>query len=182
MAVEWEKAAAEEAFVGRTASRGEDLGSQLVAGRIVERLMRLAFLQRRTYFPQAKWFGTAFQGLPDLGDLALVLHRVVRARNPEARQTALGRAYQLVGAFHNGLGFGPSVDLTLSPYYARPFPVIFAGRFAQALDLQIKKPLLKARGRLGSLDQITDHLPLLEHPGLARERMILLPSGARRMV
>lgn len=175
MAVQWQKIAEEEAFVGRTAGRGDELGSRLVAARMVERMMRLSFLQRRTYFPYAKWFGTAFRGLEGIGELELTLQRVVRARTGTSRQRYLGRAYQLLGARQNALGLGPPVDLSLSPYYARPFPVIFAGRFADALGGQIEDPGWRLSTKLGCLDQVTDQVALLENPPLARERIALVP-------
>jgi hypothetical protein len=63
MAAEWNRIADEEAFVGRCGDVGDDLGSRLIAARIVHSLMRLVFLIERDYPPYSKWFGTAFNQL-----------------------------------------------------------------------------------------------------------------------
>ncbi len=64
MACQWRRIGQEEAFVGRTAEVGDELGSRVVAARLVRDLMRLCFLQERRYAPYGKWLGTSFRGLP----------------------------------------------------------------------------------------------------------------------
>ncbi|MCA1850243.1 MAG: DUF4037 domain-containing protein, partial [Acidobacteria bacterium] len=60
LACQWRKIADEEAFVGRAGYVGDELGSTIIAARIVKNLMRLCFLMERKYAPYSKWFGTAF--------------------------------------------------------------------------------------------------------------------------
>jgi hypothetical protein len=48
LACQWRRIAQEEAFVGRTAEVGDELGSQVVAARVARDLMRLWFLLART--------------------------------------------------------------------------------------------------------------------------------------
>ena len=62
--------------MGRTAEVGDDLGSALIATRLARDLMRVCFLFARTYWPYAKWFGTAFARLPASDDLGEVLRSV----------------------------------------------------------------------------------------------------------
>ncbi|WP_202870597.1 DUF4037 domain-containing protein [Kribbella sp. VKM Ac-2571] len=73
LACQWSRIAQEEAFVQRTHEVGDELGSRVVAARLVRDLMRLAMLQARTYAPYSKWLGTAFArlGHPDGLDVAL---------------------------------------------------------------------------------------------------------------
>ncbi len=63
LAAQWHRISQEEAFMGRCGEVGDELGSRLVAGRLVREVMRLAFLMERQYAPYAKWFGTAFSRL-----------------------------------------------------------------------------------------------------------------------
>ena len=63
LAAQWARIGQEEAFLGRTAEAGDELGSRLVAARLVRDVMRLAFILERTYAPYTKWFGTAFSRL-----------------------------------------------------------------------------------------------------------------------
>jgi hypothetical protein len=60
LACQWRRIDQEEPFVGRTAEVGDDLGSRVVAARLVRDLMRLSFLLERRYAPYSKWLGSAF--------------------------------------------------------------------------------------------------------------------------
>ena len=65
LACQWSQIGQEEPFVGRTGENGDELGSRLIAARLVGSAMRLAFLLERRYAPYSKWFGTHF---PTAGD------------------------------------------------------------------------------------------------------------------
>ena len=91
IACQWHRVAQEEAFTGRTAEVGDDLGSRLVAARLVRELMRLVFLFSRAYWPYTKWFGSAFAELPLASGLQPLFTRVLEATRGAARERALGR-------------------------------------------------------------------------------------------
>ncbi|WP_353650852.1 DUF4037 domain-containing protein [Nakamurella sp. A5-74] len=55
LAASWLRISQEEAFIGRTGSRGDELGSQVLAGRLVRDLIRLTFLLERPWAPYSKW-------------------------------------------------------------------------------------------------------------------------------
>ncbi|HYJ92643.1 MAG TPA: DUF4037 domain-containing protein, partial [Pyrinomonadaceae bacterium] len=57
LASQWKKISQEEAFVGRTGQLGDELGSRIIAARIVRELMLLSFLLERSYAPYSKWLG-----------------------------------------------------------------------------------------------------------------------------
>jgi hypothetical protein len=63
LAAQWRRIEQEEAFPGRCAEVGDELGSRVVAARLVRELMHLAFLLERQYMPYSKWLGTAFARL-----------------------------------------------------------------------------------------------------------------------
>ena len=57
----------------------DELGSRLVAMRLVRDLMRLGFLLERQYAPYIKWLGTAFQRLDCARVLTPLFERIMRA-------------------------------------------------------------------------------------------------------
>ena len=59
LAAQWRRIAQEEAFMGRCGQVGDDLGSRLIAARLVHDLIRLCFLMERRYAPYIKWLGSA---------------------------------------------------------------------------------------------------------------------------
>jgi hypothetical protein len=59
MACQWQRISQEEAFPGRCAEAGDDLGSAVVTARLARDLMRLVLLMQRRYPPYSKWLGTA---------------------------------------------------------------------------------------------------------------------------
>src|ERR1700722_2074972 len=65
LACQWQRIAQEEAFPGRCAEAGDELGAAVVAARLARDLMRLCLLMRRRYPPYSKWLGSAFARLPE---------------------------------------------------------------------------------------------------------------------
>ncbi|MFN2303398.1 MAG: DUF4037 domain-containing protein, partial [Anaerolineales bacterium] len=63
MANQWRRIDQEEPFVGRTGSVGDELGSKLIAARLIGDMMHLGFLLEKQYHPYSKWFGSAYQKL-----------------------------------------------------------------------------------------------------------------------
>lgn len=63
LAAQWRRIEQEEAFPGHCVEVGDELGSRVVAGRLVRELMHLAFLQEREYMPYSTWLGTGFARL-----------------------------------------------------------------------------------------------------------------------
>ena len=64
LACQWQRIGQEEAFPGRCAEAGDELGSVVVTARLARDLMRLCLLMGRCYPPYSKWLGTAFARLP----------------------------------------------------------------------------------------------------------------------
>ena len=77
MACQWQRIGQEEAFPGRCAEAGDDVGSAIVTARLARDLMRLALLLNRRYPPYSKWLGTAFARLPGTAGLAASLAAAV---------------------------------------------------------------------------------------------------------
>ena len=60
---EWENIGELFAFVGRTGFRDDDLGSRIIAAKIVNYLINICFLLEKKFKPYPKWFGNAFKKL-----------------------------------------------------------------------------------------------------------------------
>ena len=79
MASGWNRIGQEEAFVGRAGDVGDELGSQVIAARLVRDLMMLCFLIERQYAPYPKWFGTGFARLECSKTLTTIFEQVLNA-------------------------------------------------------------------------------------------------------
>ena len=162
MAGHWRRIAQLEHLHGRAGSRGDELGSRLIAASLVRDLMRLALLQERRYPPYPKWLGTAYAALgrPEADALAGAL-----ADGWRTREEALVAACEHVAAAHNALGVTPTVEPTVRQFYGRPFRVLFADRFVDALLDAIDDPDARAIGhRAGAVDSVTDNTDVLTRP------------------
>jgi len=169
MAAVWRRIGQEEHLMGRAAYVGDDLGSRLIAARLVRDVMRLAFLIEREYAPYPKWFGTAFLQLESNERLRPSLEGALAAASAEAREGHLCEAYEGVAAMHNSLGLTPRLDPACRGFHTRPFRVIDGDRFASALLEVIGDPELKDPHVVGGIDSLSDNTDLLEDPAYARE-------------
>ncbi|WP_030344354.1 DUF4037 domain-containing protein [Streptomyces californicus] len=168
LACQWQRISQEEAFVGRCAEVGDELGSAVVAGRLVRDLMRLCLLLARRYPPYSKWLGSAFARLPEAAGLLPTLRGAVTATDHAVRERRLGDAYEAVGALQNRSGLAEEVDPGRRPYHSRPFQVLHAERFAHALARTLTDPELRGRPLTGSVDQWADSTDFLARPGAVR--------------
>jgi hypothetical protein len=163
LACQWQRISQEEAFVGRCGEVGDELGSAVVAGRLVRDLVRLSLLINRVYPPYSKWLGSAFARLPDAERLAPVLTAAVAATDWHERERHLAVAYEAVAARHNETGLTSPVDPRTRSYYDRPFRVLHAERFAAALVATITDPALRGLPLTGAVDQFVDSTDVLAH-------------------
>ncbi len=164
LAAQWKRISQEEAFMGRCGQVGDELGSRLVAARLVRDLMKLAFLQERQYAPYSKWFGTAFARLNCAGELMPILLEVTAAQTWQARETQLSAAYRYMAEKQNALALTPPLSPAVRPYYNRPFQVINADRFVAALRAAItSEEVLALPEQLGAVDQFLDSTDAFNH-------------------
>jgi hypothetical protein len=164
LACQWQRISQEEAFVGRCGEVGDELGSAVVAARLVRDLMRLALLLHRRYPPYSKWLGSAFADLPVAGALGPVLRAALAATGWREREQHLAAAYEALAAAQNGTGLAAALDPATRPYFDRPFRVLKADRFADALLAAVTDPALAPLPRVGALDQHADNTDLLTDP------------------
>ncbi len=137
LAAQWMRISQEEPFMGRTGQAGDEIGSRLVAARLVKDLMNLGFLMERTYAPYIKWFGTAFSRLDCARLFNPLFERVLTGATWQARQPPLARALETAARLHNQLAVTPPLPEQAEHFYNRPFLVIWGGRFFEAIHARI---------------------------------------------
>jgi hypothetical protein len=168
IACQWRRIAEEQAFVGRTGMVGDDLGSRVIAARLVRDAMRLAFLLERTYAPYPKWFGSAFKALPIASTLMPLFDLVLIASDWRPRGEALAAAYLALAQHQRALGIALPFEPVIGPYYERPFATINTDDIAAATLAAIVDPAIRALPILGAIDQVSDWTPVLEDPAASR--------------
>ncbi len=166
LASQWAKISEEEAFIGRTGEVGDELGSRLIAARIVQSLMRLCFLMEKKYSPYSKWFGSAFSRLSSGKDLGDTLHQVLNSSDWKQRETALSKAHERVLDIYNQLNITERINATPHNYHERPYLVIGADEISNVIRGKIQDKSLKKLSLIGSVNQFLDSTPLLENDRL----------------
>jgi len=165
----WTRVGQEEHFVGRTANVGDELGSGILASRLVRDLMRIVFCLQRQYPPYPKWFGHAFAQLPGARELLPVLSAAQHAQGFPEREAALCTAYEAVVALQRAAGLPIGGDGRTSGFWTRPFRVIHGEKIADAVFATIADPQLATLARtraIGGIDLLSDNTDLLEDPRL----------------
>ncbi|WP_425472238.1 DUF4037 domain-containing protein [Streptomyces cyaneus] len=168
LACQWQRIAQEEAFVGRSGEVGDELGSAVTAARLVRDLMRLCLLMDRRYPPYGKWLGSAFARSRVGPRLTPDLTAVLAATDWHTREQHLTHAYEIVAHLHNELALTDRVAPTTRPYHSRPFQVLRADRFTEALTARITDPVLRDLPLVGAVDQFLDSTDVLTRPELTR--------------
>jgi hypothetical protein len=168
LASQWQRIAQEEAFPGRCAEVGDDLGSRVVTARLVRELMRLCLLMARRFVPYSKWLGSAFADLSCAADVAPALRGALEAPTWEQREAHVCVGYELIAKQHNALRLTAPLDASVRGYYGRPFRVIDGGRFARELRDSLDDARLAALALVGTVDQFVDSTDVLSDPPRAR--------------
>ena len=195
LAAGWLRVDQEEPFVGRTGAAGDDLGSRILAARLVRDLMRLAFLVERRWAPYGKWFGRAFGELGSAASVHSGLMAVLTASHWRDRESELVAAASVLAAATNDLGLCEPVSPAPRRFHERDVRVLGAGRLTVALTAAVTDPaVLGLLGRLGyragtaigrlpgTVDQVVDSTDVLSAVDRARVAPLvgLLPAGDPR--
>ena len=105
--------------------------------------------------------------------LAPVLQQALSAGSWQEREEHLSRAYEYLAAWHNELGITEMLPEKTTPFFGRPFRVIWGGKFSNAICARITDPTVRCLTRfplIGSIDQFSDNTDLLSDP---RWRLVL---------
>ncbi|PDS45515.1 hypothetical protein CO662_13390 [Rhizobium anhuiense] len=175
IACQWRRIAEEQAFVGRAGQVGDDLGSRVIAARLVRDVMRMGFLLERRYAPYSKWLGSSFARLPIAEALSPHLKRALHSNAWTEREDALAWAYLELAHRQNAIGIA-SFEPIVGPYHDRPFTTINADDAVETTCSAIADASIRQLPIVGSLDQVSDLTPLLEDAKLSQRMMSQLRS------
>jgi hypothetical protein len=171
----WARIGQEEHLMGRAGQAGDELGSAVIAARLVRDAINLRFLMEKKYAPYAKWLGTAFMRLDGAAALQPHLLRALSSETWQGRDAALAVVYEALARRHNALEITEPLPAKVSPFWGRPFRVIHGERFAAALHARIEDSavrLLAERGLIGNIDQVSDNTDVLENTPRDRVRRL----------
>lgn len=163
LACQWNRIGQEDHFMGRTGYRGDEIGSRLLASRLVHDVMMLGFLYEKQYAPYPKWFGTAFKSLACAEKLEPILLAVVTAVSWQEREQYLCQAFTILGELHNNLGLTTPLPTGCEQFHDRPFQV-HCGGYAGALWRLISDEAMQQFPPIGSIDQFSDNTDLRSYP------------------
>ena len=170
VACDWQRLDQELPLMQRAGDGGDDLGSRVIAGRLVDVAMHLGFLLCRQWAPYFKWRGTLFARLPLDPAVGQALGQVLRADDWHARGVHLASALESLAAHQRRTGL-PSVMPVAVPFWDRPYLHVDPHLVPQLFD-GIDDPRVRALPPgLGSIEQRTDNVDVLMHP--ARRRAAL---------
>ncbi len=150
--------------MGRCGQVGDELGSRIIATRLIRDMMRLCFLMERQYAPYIKWFGTAFSKLESAEILTPLFMQIMDASTWRERQDHLTKAYEYMANMHNKLEITYSLPTNVSQFHNRPFMIIHGDNFADVIHAEIKDDQVKQLPKfLGGIDQYIDSTDVLSY-------------------
>ncbi len=169
LSAQWTRIEQEKAFMGRCGDIGDELGSQIIAARLVRDIMGLCFLLERQYAPYNKWFGTAFSRLDCASKLDPILQAAIYSRGWQEREKFLAQAYTVIAQMHNTLKLTNPMATQVSKYHDRPYLVLHAETIIEEIRAAITAPAVRkvlttdTKGVIGSLDQWIDSTDILSN-------------------
>jgi hypothetical protein len=156
---------------------GDELGSRVLAARLIHYVMDLCFLMERQYAPYSKWFGTAFSELRCSAELTPVLRAALDAQTWQEREKHLSEAYEYLARMHNALGITEPVPTEVEPFFSRPYLVPGKCNPGSAIYEKITSNEIKRLPKfLGSVDQLTNLVCVRDRPD-RRAGLVGLYSG-----
>lgn len=161
----WNRIGQEEHLMGRAGIIGDEIGSAIIASRLVRDLMRLCFLMEKQFPPYPKWFGKAFTLLNCAEELTPIFQKALSAETWKEREKFLAEAYRIVAGMHNALEITEPLATKAAHFFGRPFMVIhlhgdFAGAISALIeDAEVKR--LVEKKLIGSIDQFSDSTDIL---------------------
>ena len=149
---EWKAIESEIAFIGRTRMLYDEVGSQIIACRLINRMMRIGFILENKYIPYAKWIGSKFYYLQIARELLPIFQQIISTSNWEERENGLIECYIILAQEMKKLGLISS-QISEMFYYSRPQKIINIHDIIKDLSTKIDASLIK-KYTWGSINQI----------------------------
>lgn len=163
VACDWQRLDQELPLMGRAGDRGDELGSRVVAARLVDIAVHLGFMLSRVWPPYSKWRGSAFGQLTECASMAADLGRTLDARHWDDRQRALNDALNDLARLQQKSGL-PAPQPAVEPFWDRPY-IHLNRSLVPALLETLKNPEVQALPvGVGSVEQHTENVDILTKP------------------
>ncbi|HET9712075.1 MAG TPA: DUF4037 domain-containing protein [Pyrinomonadaceae bacterium] len=173
LSCQWKKIFDEEVFVGRAGYVGDELGSMIIAARIVKNLMQLCFLMEQKYAPYSKWLGTAFSRLKCSAELGPMFREVLIVTSWKEREARLARVYEVIARLHNELQITEPIDEKVSEH-GRSYLILHGYRFGTAIWQNITCEEIKRMGFFGgSVNQLVESNDEISNVKLCQKLRVL---------
>lgn len=172
VASDWRRIDQELPLMGRAGDRGDELGSRVIAARLVDVAVHLGFLLCRQWAPYSKWRGTLFPRLPLPPELGLCLAEVLAQDHWRARGERLAAALAVLAEVQRKAGL-PAPATPCVPFWDRPYlhldPDLVPGIIAQTESAEVRALPVG----LGSIEQRSDNVDLLVYSDRRRAALRL---------
>jgi hypothetical protein len=163
LAAGWGRLSQEMPMVGRTAERGDELGSRLLCARLADDLMWLAFAVSRRWPPYAKWRGTAFRSLDVAREAAGPLAAAATAPDWRDRESGLAGACEVLLNAQRARGL-PAPASAVTRFWDRPYRTV-DDAVSQVLLADITDPQVTGLpASIGSIEQWVGSVDFLSSP------------------
>ncbi len=164
LAAGWQRVCQTMPMMGRTAEKGDELGSRLLSAGLAGDLAWLAFALSRRWAPYAKWRGTVFRSLPVAARLGPLLGTAVAAAGWGERENAVAAACEVVLDLQRERDL-PAPESAVIPFFDRPYRTVDQA-VPQALCASITDPdVARLPPMVGSVEQWVDSTDVLSSPG-----------------
>lgn len=170
VAADWARIGQELPLLGRAGERGDDVGSQVIAGRLVRAALHLGFLLERRWPPYPKWLGLQFAGLPRANAALPALADALGAARWPQRQDALGGALTQLIQLQTDVGLGGGGE-AVEPFHDRPFLGVRADVVPALLGAVTDPDVRRLPVGVGSVEQCVDNVDVLGSP---RRRLAMM--------
>lgn len=160
IACDWQRLDQELPLLARAGDRGDDLGSRVIAARLVGVTLHLGFMLSRAWPPYPKWRGTAFARLPLPASVGEHLAATLAATGWRERTDHLAAALDDLAAVQGAAGM-PAPTPACVPFWDRPY-LHLDHSLIPGLLATIDDPEVRALPvGLGSIEQRSDAVDLL---------------------
>jgi Domain of unknown function (DUF4037) len=179
VAADWSRLSQEMPLMSRAGRRGDDLGSRVLAARLVGTAVHLAFLLTRQWPPYPKWLGTAFSRLPAASDLGGPLAALLAADRWQERQRALEESLIVLFRRQHDAGLPVPAGTPSAPFFDRPFLGVRTEMASLLLESVTDPSVRQLPPGVGAVEQWADNVDVLTRPALriAAARAVVRRSG-----
>ena len=164
LACQWRRIDQGERFVGRTAEVGDELGSRIVAARLVRTQSACAFSRSAATRPIASGSDRPFVASRHSTPSVTRSLKSWLPTTLQLGQSAFAEAITTIAARQNALRVTVSVDEGIRLFHDRPFRVLGLGCFIDACLERVSDPWLRSLPLVGAIDQFVDSTDVLSKP------------------